>query len=86
MPSIISYYIFVLILFLLINLCRKIFLNDCKTSGWMRFSISENMYSNAVHTGIDGHPDTNIDDLINYIDLTESIRDNDALIVNTRNK
>jgi hypothetical protein len=52
----------------------------------MRFSISENMYSNAVHTGIDGHPDTNIDDLINYIDLTESIRDNEALIVNRRNK
>ena len=41
------------------------------------FSISENMFSNSVHTGIDGHPDTNIDDFINYIDLTESIWDNE---------
>ena len=48
----------------------------------MMFSISENMLSNSVHTGIDGHPDTNIDDFINYIDLTESIWDNEALIVN----
>ena len=52
----------------------------------MRFSTSENKYSNAIRTGIDGHPETNIDDLINYIDLTESIGNNDALIVKTRNK
>jgi hypothetical protein len=48
-------------------------------SEWMRFSISENMLSNSVRTGIDGHPETNIDDLINYIDLTESIMDNEIM-------
>jgi hypothetical protein len=49
----------------------------------MRFSIDENMFSNSVRTGIDGQPEIYIDDLISYIDLTESIG---ALIVERPNK
>ena len=51
----------------------------------MMFSTDENKFSDLVRTGIDGHPETNIDDLINYIDLTQSIGNNLVLIVNRPN-
>jgi hypothetical protein len=52
----------------------------------MRFSTDENKLSDSIRTGIDGHPETNIDDLINYIDLTQTIGNNLVLIVKRPNK